>query len=123
MDAPAPLSPDVFASLPPAVVALIQWQTEQIERLSARVAELEARLGKDSTNSSKPPSTAHPHAKPPSSKPKSDRSRGGQPGHCKHERALIPAEQCQEVVPCVPTECRRCGQALSGIDAEPLRHQ
>jgi transposase len=123
MDAPAPLPPDVLAALPPAVVALIQWQTEQIARLTVRVAELERKLGKDSTNSSKPPSTAHPHDKPPSSKPKSGRKRGGQPGHDKHERELIPSEQCDAVVPCVPSECRRCGKELSGVDPDPHRHQ
>src|SRR5476651_1675783 len=123
MDAPAPLPPDVLAALPPAVVALIQWQAEQIARLTARVAELEAKLGKDSTNSSKPPSTTHPHAKPPSSKPKSGRKRGGQPGHDKHERALIPTEDCQDIVPCVPTACRRCGKKLTGVHSEPIRHQ
>jgi len=123
MDAPAPLPPDVLVSLPPSVVALIQWQAEQIARLTARVAELERKLGKDSTNSSKPPSTSHPHDKPPSAKPRSGRKRGGQPGHDKHERELIPTEQCTAVVPCVPTECRRCGKELSGVDADPLRHQ
>ena len=123
MDAPAPLPPDVLAGLPPAAVALIEWQAEQIRVLTARVAELEAKLGKNPNNSSKPPSTTHPHDKPPPAKPKSGRKRGGQPGHDKHERELIPAEQCAEVVPCVPTACRRCGKELTGTDAEPLRHQ
>ena len=123
MDAPAPLAPDVLASLPPSVVAFIQWQCEQIACLTARVAELGAKLGKDSTNSSKPPSTSHPHDKPAPTKAKSGLKRGGQPGHDKHERALIPAEQCQEVVSCVPTECRRCGKELTGVDRDPLRHQ
>ena len=92
--------------------------------LTARVAELEAKLGKDSTNSRlKPPSTSHPHDKPAPTRMKSARKRGGQPGHDKHERALFPAEQCQEVVPCVPTECRRCGKELTGVDLDPLRHQ
>jgi transposase len=123
MDAPAPLSSDVLAGLPPAVVVFLQWQTEQIRRLTARVVELEAKLGKNSTNSSKPPSATHPHAKAPPSKPKSQRPRGGQPGHAKHERELLPTEQCQDVVPCVPTECRRCGRALTGTDPDPHRHQ
>jgi transposase len=123
MDAPAPLPPDVLASLPPSVVALIQWQAEQIARLTARVAELERKLGKDSTNSSKPPSASHPHDKAPPSKPKSGRKPGGQPGHAKHERELIPIDQCAALVPCVPTECRRCGKELNGVDVDPLRHQ
>jgi transposase len=123
MDAPTPLPPDVLAALPPAVVALLQWQAEQIVRLTARVAQWEAKVGKDPTNSSKPPSASHPHDKPVSTKSRSARKRGGQPGHVKHERALIPTEQCRDVVPCVPTECRRCGQALAGADPEPRRHQ
>ena len=106
MDAPEALSPDVLAALPPAVLAFLQWQTEQLRVLTARVAELEAKLGKDSTNSSLPPSTTHPHAKPPRPKGKARRPPGGQPGHAKHERALIPTDQCQEVIPCVPTQCR-----------------
>jgi transposase len=36
---------------------------------------------------------------------------------------LIPTEQCQDVVPCVPPACRRCGKQLAGTDPEPLRHQ
>jgi transposase len=123
MDAPAPLSPDVWAALPPAVAAVLQWQANEIRRLTARIVELEAKLGKNSSNSSKPPSTTHPHGKLPRSKKRSRRKPGGQPGHQKHERDLVPTDQCQDVVPCVPTQCRRCGQALTGTDPEPLRHQ
>ena len=64
----------------------------------------------------------HPHARP-AKQPKSKRKRGGQQGHKKHERTLIPVEQCDEVHPLKPAECRRCGGKLSGIDPEPLRHQ
>jgi transposase len=123
MDAPPLLGPEVLASLPRAVLALIEWQAEQIRVLTERVAELEVKLGKNPANSSKPPSATHPHDKPPPSKPKSGRRRGGQPGHDKHERALIPTEQCQDIVPCVPTACRRCGKELTGTDPDPLRHQ
>lgn len=123
MDAPTPLPPDLLASLPPAVVAFIHWQSEQINRLTARVAELEAQLKINPTNSSKPPSSTHPHDKPTNNKPKSTRKPGGQPGHEKHERPLLPPDQCQEVVPCVPIECRRCGKELHGVDPDPLRHQ
>jgi transposase len=125
MEAPPALSSEVLASLPPAVVAFIAWQAEQIRVLTARVAELEAKLGKTPQNSSKPPSSTHPHDKPaPKPKDKKERRpRGGQPGHPKHERELMATEQCQDVVVCVPTECRRCGKELAGVDPEPLRHQ
>jgi transposase len=122
MDTPS-LPPNVLAALPPAVLALIQWQAAQIERLNARLAELEAQVGKDSTNSSKPPSTEHPHAKTIRPKPKSKRSHGGQPGHAKHERTLVPVEDCTTVITCVPATCRRCGKSLTGTDSEPIRHQ
>src|SRR5574342_185787 len=123
MDAPPSVSAEVLAALPPEVIALIKWQAEQIRVLTARVAELEAKLGKNPSNSSKPPSTTHPHDKKPAAKPKSGRAPGGQPGHAKHDRPLIPSAQCQDVVPCMPTECRRCGKPLKGADPEPLRHQ
>jgi transposase len=120
---PPSLPPSVLAALPPAVVAVLQWQAAQIDQLTARVADLEARLGKDSTNSSKPPSTEHPHAKPVRSKAKSRLSPGGQPGHPKHHRPLIPTAECQAVVVCRPSACRRCGKPLAGTDSTPLRHQ
>jgi len=123
MDAPPPVSAEDLAATPASVLALVQWLTTRVSKLEAEVAELKARLNKDSTNSSLPPSATHPHAKPIAPKPKSKRHRGGQPGHDKAERALIPAEDCQAVVPCVPTECRRCGRTLRGVDPEPLRHQ
>jgi transposase len=123
MDAPPPVSAEDFATTPASVLALIQWLTARVAKLEAEVAELKARLNKDSTNSSLPPSSAHPHAKPAPQKPKSKKRRGGQPGHPKAERALIPAVECQAVIPCVPSACRRCGRTLAGTDARPLRHQ
>lgn len=94
-----------------------------IRVLLKRIEELERRLGKTPQNSSLPPSTQHPHAKPAPKKPKSKRKRGGQPGHPKRERALIPTDDCDEVQTLKPDACRRCGTKLSGSDPEPLRHQ
>jgi transposase len=127
MVGPPLISKDHWDSIPPAaqaaVLAVVAALQTQITSLEARVTELETQARKDTTNSSKPPSTTHPHAKPPRSKPKSRRPAGGQPGHPKHERDLVPTEQCREVVPCVPSACRRCGRLLTGTDPEPLRHQ
>ena len=109
-----------IASFPPAAQAIIRALLAEVAALKARLAELEGR--QTPQNSSLPPSTQHPHAKPPG-KAKSKRKRGGQPGHAKHERPLIPSDQCDEVVPLKPCACRRCGTKLAGEDAEPLRHQ
>jgi len=106
---------------------LISRQTPEaqaiIRLLLAKLAELEARLNKTPRNSSLPPSTEHPHAKPVPHKEQSGKQRGGQPGHAKHERALVPVEQCTQLVPVIPETCRRCGEPLVGSDPEPLRHQ
>src|SRR5438876_12070461 len=94
-----------------------------IRMLLAKIQELEARLQQSPRNSSLPPSTEHPHAKPPRRKPKGQRKRGGQPGHPKQERALLPAEQCDDRMALKPRQCRCCGTPLSGQDPTPLRHQ
>ena len=112
-----------FEGTPPHVRAYIAQVHTQMLNLEKRIAELEAQLAKNSTNSSKPPSSEHPHAKPLRPNPKSRRSSGGQPGHAKYERPLLPTEQCQQVIPCVPQVCRRCATPLSGTDICPLRHQ
>ena len=68
-----------------------------VESLLDRIGKLEARVGVNPQNSSLPPSTQHPHARPQSPKRKSKKKRGGQPGHEKHERPLIPTNQCDDV--------------------------
>lgn len=113
---PLTIPPELEAEMTPAVRAFVQM-------LCDRIARLEARLGMNPQNSSLPPSTQHPHARPQPPKRKSKKKRGGQPGHEKHERPLIPSDQCDDVQPLKPTECRRCGAKLFGSDPEPLRHQ
>jgi transposase len=115
-----PITPEQLAALPPEFQALLRAVIEYYER---RIAELEARLNKSPQNSSLPPSSQHPHAKPPDRKPKSKKRRGGQPGHARHERPLLPSGDCDDIQILKPTECRRCGTTLRGSDPEPLRHQ
>ncbi|MCA9117084.1 MAG: IS66 family transposase, partial [Planctomycetaceae bacterium] len=104
----------------PEVWAFVESLLLRIESLGQQLAE--ARKPPD--NSSAPPSTQHPHAKTPkSSRSKSKRKRGGQKGHKRHTRTLVPAEQCSEVIVLHPDNCRRCGRPLDGDDPEPIRHQ
>jgi transposase len=119
-----PVTAEQIAALPPEFRALLQAVIDHYEkRIAALEAEIAA-LKKSPRNSSLPPSTEHPHAKPASEKKRhGGRKRGGQPGHPKHERALIPAEQCQAVVTVKPESCRRCGEPLAGNDPQALRHQ
>jgi transposase len=108
----------------PEAQAIIRMLLAKLAKLEAELEELRRQVkGKTPQNSSLPPSTRHPHAKPPPRKRKSKKKRGGQPGHSKHDRPLIPSEDCDDVQPLKPTECRRCGEKLWGIDPKPLRHQ
>jgi len=96
-----------------------------IDHYETRIANLESQIQKlTPQNSSLPPSTQHPHAKPKrSARDGKKRKRGGQKGHKKHQRELIPSEQCDDVIPLKPNVCRRCDTRLTGIDPEPIRHQ
>jgi transposase len=120
----AAVTEEIIARQPPEAQAIIRLLLARIAELEARIEELQRQgKGKTPQNSSLPPSTQHPHARPQPPKRKSKRKRGGQPGHQKHERPLIPTEDCNHVEPLKPTECRRCGEKLSGNDPDPLRHQ
>ena len=120
----AVVTEEIIARQPPEAQAIIRALLGEIVALKARIEELERQAkGKTPQNSSLPPSTQHPHARPKPPRRKSKRKRGGQPGHEKHGRPLIPSDQCDDVQTLKPTECRRCGAMLSGSDPEPLRHQ
>jgi transposase len=95
--------------------------------LQARVQELETRLGQNSSNSSRPPSSDPPSTpKRPPAAP-TGRRRGAQPGHPAHQRALVSADQVDEVRAHWPQQCRRCQAPLAPETApvvgEPVRHQ
>ena len=115
-----PQPPDLPDNLPPQVVAYIRVLEATIAELVVKVAELEARLNQNSTNSSKPPSSDAPHVKPAPPKPPSGKRRGGQPGHPKAERTLLPPD---EIRPLKPDTCRDCAHPLTGDDPHPFVHQ
>jgi transposase len=115
---------DSFSDEARAIVgAVIDGLERQITELTHQVRDLEARLDQNSTNSSKPPSTDPIGVKRKPPEPPSKKRRGGQKGHPRRMRALVPPERVASVTDCKPTQCRRCGHSLSGVDAEPRRHQ
>ena len=98
---------------------------QQVQSLSEQVQSLTERLKKPNPrNSSLPPSSEHPHGKPPR-KPSKRRIRkqGGQEGHKRHLRELVPIEQCEAVISCVPDSCRRCGGLVRPDESQPIRLQ
>lgn len=93
-----------------------------IAELQRRVAELEARLGMNSRNSSKPPSSdGYQKPEPKSLREKSGRKPGGQEGH--GGETLKMAALPDEVVVCSVSQCERCGISLNGEAAEVERRQ
>jgi transposase len=95
----------------------------RIAELEQRVADLEAQLRLNSTNSSKPPSSDPIGLKRKPPAPPTGRKSGGQPGHAKAQRPLVPPEKLRSSTDCRPTTCRRCAHPLLGDDPEPLIHQ
>jgi len=97
----------------------------KIKEQAAEIKDLKRRLGEDSSNSHKPPST-DPPCKPPRKKPSrrgGERKPGGQPGHVGKTRALLPPDKVDEIQDHKPSACGGCGRKLRGRDASPLRHQ
>ena len=118
--------------LPPEAEPARDFIEALVARYERRIAELEKQV-KDLTdqvrkltprNSSVPPSSEHPHAKPKRKQPAGKkRKKGGQKGHKRHLRELVPTEQCTTVTECFPEACRRCGGQLQLDSTAPQRHQ
>ncbi len=101
-------------------IALLEQRVEQLE---AQLQELKTLVGRNSGNSSCPPSSDPPGAPPPARPKRTGRKRGGQPGHPKQGKELVPRERVNEIHVVKPEACRRCGGALTGDDPTPHRHQ
>ena len=84
-----------------------------IYALLARVEELERRLGLDSSNSGKPPSSDgdNKNPRPLNLREKTDKKSGGQEGH--EGKNLRQVENPDKVVDHCPCACAGCGAALS----------
>jgi transposase len=88
----------------------------QVEELAAHVQALQARLGKDSHNSSKPPSSDGLKRKTKSLRAKSGKKPGGQLGHRGETLHLVATPD--EVVEHRPARCAQCQTPLA--DAEVM---
>ena len=141
-DAPGVPSAEELSALPVAELAArlaeayrligeLAGRTEQLaaqnERLAARVEQLERQAGKDSSTSSRPPSSDSPYKKKKKSRDRSLRGRGQrrpgrQPGEPGSTMNLV--DDPDETIACPPLACRGCGADLAGAPAAAQRrHQ
>ena len=127
MTMPPPPSEEILALLPPAVriyvrhlESIASQLSVQVGDLTTKVAQLQAKLDQNSTNSSRPPSSDGPQLKRGVPRPPSQRRRGGQPGRGNHQRVILPPDQ---VIDHKPSQCRRCGSPLQGDDPSPVIDQ
>jgi transposase len=95
------------------LAALVVELSAQLERANARIAELEARLAKNSRNSSKPPSSdGLDKPAPKSLRGRSGKRPGGQAGH--RGQTLCQVERPDRTERHEPICCRGCGAGLGG---------
>jgi len=91
----------------------------QVAALGERVMGLERRAGRDSSNSSKPPSSDSPYTKPPrkatdrSLRGRSGRKPGKQPGE--PGVTLAQVSDPDHTIVCAPATCAGCGCDLGGV--------
>jgi transposase len=96
-----------------------------IAQQQERIRELERRLGQNSRNSSRPPSSDPPWTPPAPAQKRSGRRPGGQRGHPGHHCARVPREQVDRVVDHWPKVCPHCQGTLTsaGEVGTPVPHQ
>ena len=108
------------------LASLVAQLQDALGTALVRIADLEAQLKQNSTNSSKPPSSDSPFVKPApkSLRGKSRRKPGGQAGH--EGRTLMRVERPDRVIRHEPKRCGGCGAGLGrkapqvGVDARQV---
>ena len=117
------LSDDIFNSLPESVRYYISFLEAHIHRLEKRILEqdvkiheLEARLSKNSSNSSKPPGSdgLKKPSKTVSQRGKSDKKPGGQKGRI--GKTLEQVETPDYIIIHAPEACQKCSFNLLGVN-------
>lgn len=114
---------DLCRTNPEAIADIIERQdriithlTEKIVKLEIRITELEARLNRNSRNSSQPPSTDG-YRRPQSPRKKGEKPPGGQKGHKGQTLELIDTPDKIEVHSVLA--CKGCGASLE--DEKPVK--
>jgi transposase len=112
----------------------IAEREQQIADAEKQIADLERQLAlrkRNSTNSSKPPSSdgLAGEQRARGRKHKGKRKPGGQIGHPGHHRPLVPLAEVSAIELVLPDHCGHCGRRLSQklgqvtTEGEPRRHQ
>ncbi len=122
-----PISDSDWAQTPDSVKRYLLGRIEQLEQqyeeLKAENAMLREQIGRNSQNSSKPPSQDQQKGFKSKAKQEKGKPRGAQFGHIGHEAKLYPLEACETVEEHYPERCINCGAWLQGKDPEPYRVQ
>jgi len=103
-----------------AEIVELKARLQAMEQLLQRALE---KAGRNSQNTSFPPSSDGPDAPKKEGKPPTGRKPGGQPGHKGNFKQIEPAWKVDETVPLKPSTCRNCGSLLLGDEASPRVHQ
>ena len=117
------VTPDSVQRLVYTLLAAVGEMQTSIGQMQQRIKQLEEQVGKNSRNSSKPPSSDPPSVKKAPPKAASGRKQGGQPGHEGQGRSLKPPEAVKHFIVSKPISCQQCGSLLLGEDPQPQRHQ
>ena len=107
---------------------------KKIAEQEKQITDLERQLSlrkRNSTNSSKPPSSdgLAGEQRPRGRKHKSQRKPGGQPRHPGHHRPLLPTAEVDVLKVLLPERCEHCGRKLPQkpdqvtTEGKPRRHQ
>ena len=99
--------------------ALIQQLRQKLHALRDEVRQLRELVGRNSSNSSLPPSANPTNAPKPVVKEPATRKAGGQPGHQPHLRLRLPTQRINQTIHYRPSHCTACQQPLPvepGVD-------
>lgn len=106
----------------PELEALVEALRAIVQRQEQRIAELERKLassGRNSSNSSKPPSSDIVKPPKPDKGQGTKRHRGGQPGHPMHDRPPFEPDQVDLTQVHTLTGCPCCGGPVALTDNSP----